>query len=52
MYVFYKVNQLKKFDLIKNVFPLHDKTELKKLEAEWYKNLSSYGFFKKLPVGN
>lgn len=47
----YKVNQLKKLDLIRNVFPIHDKNELKKLESIWYKNVTSYGFFSQIPIG-
>lgn len=45
------VNQLKKLDIVKNVFPVHDKNELKKLETIWYKSVKSYGFFEYIPIG-
>lgn len=37
-------------NLIVNVFPLHDKDELKKLEFVWYKSVSSYLPFNLIPI--
>ena len=44
------VNQLKKYELIRNVFPLHNKESLKRLEHAWYKNFKTYSFFKSIPI--
>jgi anoctamin-10 len=44
------INQLREQNLIVNVFPLHDKDELKKLEFVWYKSVSSYLPFNLIPL--
>ena len=44
------INQLRDMNLIANVFPLHDKDELKKLEFVWYKSVSSYLPFNLIPI--
>ncbi len=45
-----KVHQLQKAKLIRNIFPIHDSDELKRLETSWYKNSSSYFKMKSLPT--
>ncbi|CAF0826099.1 unnamed protein product [Didymodactylos carnosus] len=41
---------LKNLDYIVNVFPLHDKEELKRLEHTWYMTSNSWLQFKPLPI--